>query len=77
MPLSRDLRPIYTAAGETAAATALEAFAERWKAATRRSCGCGGRTGQEFVPFLVFLPEVRRVIYTTNLIESMNPGCAR
>ena len=29
VPLSRDLRPIYTAAGETAAATALEAFAER------------------------------------------------
>ncbi len=26
----------------------------------------------EFVPFLVFPPEVRRVIYTTNLIESMN-----
>lgn len=27
---------------------------------------------QEFVPFLAFPPEVRRVIYTTNLIESMN-----
>ena len=26
----------------------------------------------EFVPFLAFPPEVRRVIYTTNLIESMN-----
>jgi Transposase, Mutator family len=26
----------------------------------------------QFVPFLVFPPEVRRVIYTTNLIESMN-----
>jgi putative transposase len=26
----------------------------------------------ELTPFLVFPPEVRRVIYTTNLIESMN-----
>src|SRR5262249_55870080 len=26
----------------------------------------------EFIPFLAFPPEVRRVIYTTNLIESMN-----
>ena len=26
----------------------------------------------EFTPFLAFPPEVRRVIYTTNLIESMN-----
>jgi putative transposase len=27
---------------------------------------------QEFVPFLAFPPKVRRVIYTTNLIDSMN-----
>jgi transposase-like protein len=26
----------------------------------------------EFVPFLVFPPEMRRVVYTTNLIESIN-----
>ena len=26
----------------------------------------------QFVPFLAFPPEVRRVIYTTNLIDSMN-----
>jgi SAM-dependent methyltransferase len=26
----------------------------------------------QFVPFLAFPPEVRRVVYTTNLIESMN-----
>jgi transposase-like protein len=26
----------------------------------------------EFIPFLAFPPEVRRVIYTTNLIEPMN-----
>ena len=27
---------------------------------------------EQFTPFLAFPPEVRRVIYTTNLIESMN-----
>ena len=30
-PLTRDLRPIYTAVDEAAAETALEAFAERWE----------------------------------------------
>src|SRR5690606_30418304 len=27
---------------------------------------------EQFTPFLAFPPEIRRVIYTTNLIESMN-----
>ena len=39
---------------------------------TRRSCKLWRAHWAEFVPFLAFPPEVRRVIYTTNLIESMN-----
>ena len=46
VPLARDLRPVYTAADESAAAAALEAFAAAWKTATRPSSGCGGRTGR-------------------------------
>ena len=45
-PLTRDLRPIYTAADEAAAAAALEAFAAAWErpvSGDRESCG--GRTG--------------------------------
>ena len=67
------LRPIYTAANATAAEEALEAFAasplgQRYPhaVATWRSAW------ERFIPFLAFPPELRRVIYTTNSIESLN-----
>jgi transposase-like protein len=44
-PLTRDLRPIYTAVDENAAEAALAEFTERWETRYRRSCDCGGRTG--------------------------------
>ena len=72
VPLSRDLRPVYTAADEQAAAAALEAFAATWEDRYPAIIRLWRAHWQEFVPFLAFPPEVRRVIYTTNLIESMN-----
>jgi putative transposase len=72
VPLTRDLRPIYTAADEAAAAAALEAFAGQWEGRYPAIVKLWRAHWQEFVPFLAFPPEVRRVIYTTNLIESMN-----
>jgi putative transposase len=72
VPLTRDLRPIYTAADETAAAAALEAFAAAWEGRYPAIVRLWRAHWQEFAPFLAFPPEVRRVIYTTNLIESMN-----
>ena len=71
-PLTRDLRAIYTAADEGAAAAALEAFAGQWEQRYPAIVRLWRAHWSEFVPFLVFPPEVRRVIYTTNLIESMN-----
>jgi putative transposase len=72
VPLAKDLRPICTAPDEAAAAVALEDFAaargDRYPAIVK----VWRAHWQEFVPFLAFPPEVRRVIYTTNLIESMN-----
>jgi transposase-like protein len=70
--LTQSLRPIYTAADETAAATALDAFAERWDRRYPAIVRLWRAHWAEFIPFLVFPPEVRRVIYTTNLIESIN-----
>jgi transposase-like protein len=72
VPLARDLRPVYTAAGETAAAAALEAFAAAWEDRYPAIVKLWRAHWAEFTPFLAFPPEVRRVIYTTNLIESMN-----
>jgi putative transposase len=72
VPLTRDLRPVYTAADEQAAAAALDAFAAAWEGRYPAIVRLWRAHWQEFIPFLAFPPEVRRVIYTTNLIESMN-----
>jgi putative transposase len=71
-PLTKDLRPIYTATDEAAAEAALDAFAEQWQQRYPAIVKLWRSHWAEFVPFLAFPPDVRRVIYTTNLIESMN-----
>jgi putative transposase len=70
--LAKDLRTIYTATDATAAESALEAFAEAWEQRYPAIVRLWRTHWSEFVPFLAFPPEVRRVIYTTNLIESLN-----
>lgn len=70
--LVRDLKPVYTAASREQAEAALAAFEARWG---RRypMVGQSWRANWErVVPFLDFPPEVRKVIYTTNAIESLN-----
>src|SRR5215472_6710041 len=71
-PLTKDLKLIYTSADEAAAAAALEAFAGQWDGRYPAIVRLWRAHWSEFTPFLAFPPEVRRVIYTTNLIESMN-----
>jgi transposase-like protein len=71
-PLTKDLRIIYTATDEAAAAAALDAFAGQWQHRYPAIVRLWRSHWAEFVPFLAFPPDVRRVIYTTNLIESMN-----
>src|SRR5499427_3760219 len=62
----------YAAAGAATAAAALEAFAGQWEQRYPAIVKLWRAHWAEFTPFLAFPPEVRRVIYTTNLIESMN-----
>ncbi|MDM4723286.1 IS256 family transposase [Micromonospora sp. WMMA1363] len=67
------LKDIYTAPTVEAAETALLAFADsplgkRYPAAV----AVRERAWDRFCPFLAFPPEVRRIIYTTNAIESFN-----
>jgi transposase-like protein len=71
-PLTRDLKPIYTAVDEAAAETALEVFAEQWEQRYPAIVKLWRAHWAQFVPFLAFPPDVRRVVYTTNLIESIN-----
>jgi transposase-like protein len=71
-PLTKDLKLIYTAADQAAAAAALEAFAAQWEDQYPAIVKLWRAHWQEFVPFLAFPPEVRRVIYTTD--ENVNRG---
>jgi putative transposase len=67
------LRPIYTASTEQAARIALDTFAD--SAIGHRCPGAVAvweRAWERFIPFLAFPPEVRKIIYTTNAIESLN-----
>jgi putative transposase len=67
------LKPIYTAPSVDAAETALLEFAEselgqRYQATVRT----WQNAWERFIPFLAFPPAVRKIIYTTNAIESLN-----
>ena len=67
--LAAALRPIYAAASEEAAKQALQDFADGPWGNTQPSCNRGSGHGSTS-PFYVFPPEIRRVVYTTNAIES-------
>jgi putative transposase len=66
------LRPIYTAANVQAAEAALEALRGQFGRSAPGVISAWERSWETFVPFLDFPLELRRVIYTTNAIESMN-----
>lgn len=67
------LKPIYQAPSADAALAALEAFkASELGRANPRSAQVFEDAWERFTPFLAFPPELRRVIYTTNAIESLN-----
>ena len=71
--LAQALRPIYTAASAEAAMEALEEF-ERgsWGERYATIPALWRRAWDRVIPFFAFPPAVRRVIYTTNAIESVN-----
>jgi putative transposase len=72
-PLAAAIKPIYTAISAQAAAEALDAFeASEWGKRFPTVVAAWRRNWERVIPFFAFLPEVRRVIYTTNAIESVN-----
>jgi putative transposase len=71
--VAQALRPIYGAASEQAAEQALVEFATGpWGAKYPTIVQAWQRAWQQVTPFFVFPPEIRRVIYTTNAIDSLN-----
>ncbi|AFJ88869.1 Transposase, mutator type [Burkholderia sp. KJ006] len=71
--LAAALRPVYAAASEEAARQALQDFADGpWGAKYPTIVQSWQRAWEHVIPFFVFPPEIRRVVYTTNAIESLN-----
>lgn len=70
--MARDLRPVYTAATEQAARIALDEFATKWGEQYPAIIRLWANAWAEFVPFLAYSPEIRKVIYSTNAIESVH-----
>jgi putative transposase len=71
--LAAAIRPIYAAASAEAAEAALEAFAAgEWGRKFPTVVAAWRRAWAQVIPFFAFPAEIRRVIYTTNAIESVN-----
>jgi putative transposase len=69
--LAHDLRAIYTAATATEAERALDGFAEKWDAVSPYISRSWRTNWADVIPFFDYPPEIRRAIYTTNAIESI------
>jgi putative transposase len=71
--LAAAIRPIYTAASAQAAEAELEAFEQgEWGQKFPSVVAAWRRAWDRVIPFFAFAPAVRKVIYTTNAIESLN-----
>jgi len=72
-PLAAAIKPIYTASSAEAALAELDAFERSsWGIKFPTVVAAWRRAWDKVIPFFAFPPEVRRVIYTTNAIESVN-----
>ena len=70
--VAADLRRIYGAATAEQAAGELDAFEEKWAGKYASIAPAWRRAWQEVIPFFAFDPAIRKIIYTTNAIESLN-----
>ena len=75
--LARSLRPVYTAPTEAAALERFLEFQELWGRKYPAIIRLWENAWAEFVPFLSFDVEIRRVVCTTNAIESINARIRR
>jgi transposase-like protein len=66
------LRNIYTAASETAALEELESFESEWGRKYPMIIKSWRANWAELATFFKYPPEIRRIIYTTNMIESFH-----
>lgn len=70
--IAKALKPVYTAPTEDAATTRFLEFAETWGKKYPAIVRLWESSWPEFTPFLQFDAEIRRIVCTTNSIESVN-----
>jgi transposase-like protein len=70
--LTAALRPIYTAPTVEAAGDAMDTFELEWGDRYPGVVKLWRQAWEQFTPFLRFPPAIRKVVYTTNLVESVN-----
>jgi transposase-like protein len=70
--IARDLRPIYTAVNEPMARERFHEFEDKWQGKYPAAVALWGRAWSEFVTFLDYDVEIRKIIATTNAVESLN-----
>jgi putative transposase len=70
--ITKQMRAIYTAPTVEAAEAHFANFADTWRDLYPAMIGSWENAWDEFVPFLAFPVELRKVVYTTNAIESLN-----
>jgi putative transposase len=70
--VAADLKPIYRAATAVQAELELAAFAGKWGDKYGAIVKVWRENWERVIPFFVFAEEVRRVVYTTNAVESLH-----
>jgi len=75
--LAKDLKPVYTAPSEQAALDRFAEFSATWEKRYPAIIRLWTNAWAEFVPFLQFDQAIRRIICTTNAIESINARIRR
>jgi len=75
--IAKALRPVYTAPTEAAAKQRFAEFIQAWGARYPAIIRLWDNAWAEFVPFLTFDTEIRKVVCSTNAIESVNARIRR
>jgi transposase-like protein len=70
--LARDLKPVYTAPNAEMASVRFDEFADKWGPRYPAIINLWRQAWQEFIPFLDYDVEIRKIICSTNAIESLN-----
>ena len=70
--VAADLKPIYRATTAAEAEQQFSEFSDKWGGKYKSIVRLWRENWEQVIPFLAFPAEIRKVIYTTNAIESLN-----